>query len=92
MITENNTEKFSNFYSFKMFERENRREKILEAKSREIKLKVKTNQGPDQSDMTMLNGKVNIAPFKSACEQAEAEYFAAVEQERLRRIPGNKRR
>lgn len=75
-----------------MFERENRREKILEAKSREIKLKVKTNQGPDQSDVTMLNGKVNIAPFKSACEQAEAEYFAAIEQERLRRIPGSKRR
>ncbi|XP_014093385.2 dynein intermediate chain 3, ciliary isoform X1 [Bactrocera oleae] len=73
-----------------MFERENRREKILEAKSREIKLKVKTNQGQDQGDLTMLNGRINVAPFKDACEQAAAEYFVAVEQERLRRIPGNK--
>lgn len=78
--------------SLQMFERENRREKILEAKSREIKLKVKTNQGQDQGDLTMLNGRINVAPFKDACEQAAAEYFVAVEQERLRRIPGNKRR
>ena len=75
-----------------MFERENRREKILEAKSREIKLKVKSTHGQDQNDLTMLNGKVNVVPFKSACDQAAAEYFAAVEQERLRRIPGVKRR
>ncbi|XP_055904528.1 dynein axonemal intermediate chain 2 isoform X2 [Eupeodes corollae] len=75
-----------------MFERENRREKILEAKSREIKLKVKVAHGPEQGDLTMLNGKVNVQPFKNACGQAEAEYFAAVEQERLRRMPGNKRR
>lgn len=51
-----------------MFERENRREKILEAKSREIKLKVKATHGVDQSDSTMLNGKVNIQPFKSSYE------------------------
>lgn len=80
------------FYNFQMFERENRREKILEAKSRESKLKIKTNHGQEQSDMTMLNGKVNMAPFASACEQAASEYFSAVEQERLRRLPGGKRR
>lgn len=77
---------------FQMFERENRREKILEAKSRESKLKIKANHGQEQADMTMLNGKVNMAPFASACEQAASEYFAAVEQERLRRLPGGKRR
>lgn len=80
------------FNELQMFERENRREKILEAKSRESKLKIKANHGQEQSDMTMLNGKVNMAPFASACEQAASEYFAAVEQERLRRLPGGKRR
>uniref|UniRef100_A0A1A9VG63 Uncharacterized protein n=1 Tax=Glossina austeni TaxID=7395 RepID=A0A1A9VG63_GLOAU len=73
-----------------MFERENRREKILEAKSREIKLKVKVNQAVDQNDVTMVDGKFNLDAFKSIMEQVEAEYFAAVEQERLRRVPGNK--
>ncbi|XP_030372957.1 dynein intermediate chain 3, ciliary isoform X1 [Scaptodrosophila lebanonensis] len=73
-----------------MFERENRREKILEAKSRESKLKVKATHGQDQADLTMLNGKVNMAPFAAICEQAASEYFAAVEQERLRRLPGGK--
>ncbi|EDW79093.1 dynein axonemal intermediate chain 2 [Drosophila tropicalis] len=73
-----------------MFERENRREKILEAKSRESKLKVKANHGQEPNDITMLNGKVNMAPFVGACEQAASEYFAAVEQERLRRLPGGK--
>ncbi|XP_023160983.1 dynein intermediate chain 3, ciliary isoform X1 [Drosophila hydei] len=73
-----------------MFERENRREKILEAKSRESKLKIKANHGQDQSDLTMLNGKINMEPFASACEQAASEYFSAVEQERLRRMPGGK--
>lgn len=75
-----------------MFERENRREKILEAKSREIKLKVKVNQAVDQNDVTMVDGKFNLDAFKNIMEQVEAEYFAAVEQERLRRVPGNKRR
>jgi len=87
------------FYSYgkytyfrQMFERENRREKILEAKSRESKLKVKANHGQDQGDTMMINGKVNMAPFEGACEQAASEYFAAVEQERQRRLPGGKRR
>ncbi|KMY99050.1 uncharacterized protein Dsimw501_GD12783, isoform C [Drosophila simulans] len=75
-----------------MFERENRREKILEAKSRESKLKVKANHGQDQGDTMMVNGKINMAPFEAACEQAASEYFAAVEQERQRRLPGGKRR
>jgi len=79
-------------YFRQMFERENRREKILEAKSRESKLKVKANHGQDQGDTMMINGKVNMAPFEGACEQAASEYFAAVEQERQRRLPGGKRR
>ena len=49
-----------------MFERESKREKILEAKSREIKLKqVKSNQQQEPTDLTMVNGKISISPFQS---------------------------
>lgn len=59
-----------------MFERENKREKILEAKSREIKLKVKTAQvAHDDSGEAKINRANAIA---AACKQAEEEFLANV--------------
>lgn len=68
-----------------MFERENKREKILEAKSREIKLKVKTAQvaHDDNSD-----AKVNKASvIEAACKQAEEEFLANVQKAKERMCP-----
>lgn len=60
-----------------MFERENKREKILEAKSREIKLKVKTAQVDRSHDDG--EAKINRAnAIAAACKQAEDEFFANV--------------
>ncbi|XP_037907219.1 dynein intermediate chain 3, ciliary isoform X2 [Hermetia illucens] len=74
-----------------MFERENRREKILEAKSREIKLKTKTAHAQEAASMNGGSDKISIAQYASAIEQAESEYFAAVERERLRRLAGDRK-
>ncbi|XP_037954081.1 dynein intermediate chain 3, ciliary [Teleopsis dalmanni] len=72
-----------------MFERENRREKILEAKSRESKLKVKSNNQPNDK-IDVVDIKKDIETYQSVCDQAATEYHAAVEQERLRRLSGLK--
>ncbi|XP_055377492.1 dynein axonemal intermediate chain 2 [Condylostylus longicornis] len=69
-----------------MFERENRREKILEAKSREIKLKQSKTAVQNNQAQENIDDKFAVEPYKTACEQAEVDYFAAVEQEKLRRI------
>lgn len=68
-----------------MFERENKREKILEAKSREIKLKVKTaqNQNDDNNDAKASRASV----IEAACKQAEQDYFSAVEKARAKLFP-----
>uniref|UniRef100_T1GE08 Uncharacterized protein n=1 Tax=Megaselia scalaris TaxID=36166 RepID=T1GE08_MEGSC len=73
-----------------MFERENRREKILEAKFRESKLKVKVNNPQDQNDNLMTGGRINIEPIKGNVEQSEVEYLASIEEEKRRRASGDK--
>lgn len=73
-----------------MFERENRREKILEAKSRESKLKVKTNNPQDPNDNLMVGGKINLEPIRGNIDQSEVEYLGAIEEEKKRRATGDK--
>lgn len=68
-----------------MFERENRREKILEAKFRESKLKVKSNNPQDPNDNLLVTGKINLEPLKGNIEQSESEYMSAIEEEKKRR-------
>lgn len=68
-----------------MFERENKREKILEAKSREIKLKVKTAQvAHDDNGESKIN-KANA--IKAAIKQAEEEFLANVEKAKEKLYP-----
>lgn len=59
-----------------MFERENKREKILEAKSREIKLKVKTAQVAHDDNGESKVNKANA--IELACKQAEEEFLTNV--------------
>lgn len=67
-----------------MFERENKREKILEAKLRELKLKVKAAQQiPEESEMK--TSRVSVS--ETACTQAEQEYMKAVEKEKAKLFP-----
>lgn len=67
-----------------MFERENKREKILEAKLREIKLKVKAAQQiPEENEIKTSKVSVN----ETACTQAEHEYMKAVEKEKAKLFP-----
>lgn len=68
-----------------MFERENKREKILEAKLREIKLKVKTAQLVHEDNEEAKIAKVSA--IKLACAQAEQDYFKAVEKEKAKQFP-----
>lgn len=72
-----------------MFERENRREKILEAKFRESKLKVKVNNTQDPNDNLLVSGKINLEPLKGNIEQSESEYMSAIDEEKKRRAGGN---
>lgn len=68
-----------------MFERENKREKILEAKSRELKLRVKTAQMVhDENDETR---EARAAALNEACRLAEQEFMRAVEVEKSRMFP-----
>lgn len=60
-----------------MFERENKREKILEAKSREIKLKVKTAQVAQEDNGDSKMNKASI--IETACKQAEEEFLLNVQ-------------
>lgn len=68
-----------------MFERENKREKILEAKSREIKLKVKTQQvAHDDNNESKIN---KASAIETACNQAEEEFFVNVQKAREKLYP-----
>ncbi|XP_052860937.1 dynein intermediate chain 3, ciliary [Anopheles cruzii] len=66
-----------------MLERENRREKILEAKSREMKLKVRTLNRQDEH----TDDKPKLFQCRSACEAAEQEYLQMLDKERKSRFP-----
>lgn len=67
-----------------MFERENKREKILEAKLREMKLKVKTAQlQHDEND----SKTTKATAIEEACQQAEQEYMKAVQKEKTKLCP-----
>lgn len=68
-----------------MFERENKREKILEAKLREIKLKVKTAQLVHDDNEESKIAKVSA--IKVACVQAEQECMKEVEKEKAKQFP-----
>lgn len=68
-----------------MFERENKREKILEAKLREIKLKVKTAQLAHDDNNESKASKVSVND--STCKQIEAEYMKAIENEKSNLFP-----
>lgn len=69
-----------------MFERENKREKILEAKSREIKLKVKTAQvAHDDTNADSKQNKASV--IEAACKQAEEEFLANVQRAKERMCP-----
>lgn len=72
-----------------MFERENKREKILEAKSREIKLKVKTAQlvHDDNSESKLSRASV----IEAACKQTELDYLNAVEKAKAKLFPKSAR-
>lgn len=61
-----------------MFERESRREKILEARMREIRLKgrVKPSDTGDTSQQEVIE-KID------ECKVAENEYFAAIEEVKI---------
>lgn len=68
-----------------MFERENKREKILEAKSREIKLKVKTAQvAHDDNGESKIN---KAKAIEAACKQAEEEFLANVQKAKEKLCP-----
>lgn len=68
-----------------MFERENKREKILEAKSREIKLKVKTAQMAHDDNSESKQSKASA--IEAACKQIEADYLSAVKQAKEKLYP-----
>lgn len=68
-----------------MFERENKREKILEAKLREIKLKVKTGQLVHQEDNDSKQSKMSVND--TLCKQFETDYMKAVEKEKTNLFP-----
>lgn len=60
-----------------MFERESRREKILEARMRELRLKGRVKP----PDLSGAGGQQNETVEKvDPCKQAEIEFFAAVEK------------
>lgn len=73
-----------------MFERETRREKILEARNRELKLKEKEKAGggaaheadsKDKKDTTEETGLKEVDPI----EKAEKDFFKIVEEEKNKR-------
>lgn len=68
-----------------MFERENKREKILEAKSREIKLKVKTAQLVHDDNAESKLSKASA--IEAACKQIEDDYMNAVKQAKEKLYP-----
>lgn len=70
-----------------MFDRENKREKILEAKLREIKLKVKTAQLGHGDDNNSESKLAKAAANETASKQAENDYLRAVEKEKSKMFP-----
>lgn len=76
-----------------MLERESKREKILEGKLREIKLKNKTTALKVEEETEELR-QSRLAGLDRACNQAKADYFKVVERIRASRSPdkskGNK--
>lgn len=77
-----------------MFERETRREKILEARNRELKLKEKekatANADHDHKDKEKKDGDVAApgdTPLKEVdpIEKAEKDFFKIVEEEKAKR-------
>lgn len=72
-----------------MLERESKREKILEAKWREMKLKNKASaaaaQKVEEESEEMRQAKV--AALESTCNQARSDYFKIVERIRNSRSP-----
>ncbi|XP_055703785.1 dynein intermediate chain 3, ciliary-like [Phlebotomus papatasi] len=68
-----------------MLEREAKREKILEAKLRELKLKVRAAQ--KQDDDTEEARASRQAAMDRACQQAQTDYFKTVEKLRSSRNP-----
>lgn len=70
-----------------MFDRENKREKILEAKLREIKLKVKTAQLVHGDDNNSESKLARATAGQQASKQAEHDYLRAVEKEKSKMFP-----
>lgn len=70
-----------------MFDRENKREKILEAKLREIKLKVKTAQLVHGDDNNSESKLAKATANETACKQAEQDYLRSVEKEKSKMFP-----
>lgn len=70
-----------------MFDRENKREKILEAKLREIKLKVKTAQLVHGDDNNSESKMAKATANETASKQAEHDYLRAVEKEKAKIFP-----
>lgn len=68
-----------------MLERESKREKILEAKLREMKLKNKTAQRMEEDTEELRLSRA--AGLERACNQARADYFKVVERIRSSRSP-----
>lgn len=64
-----------------MFERETRREKILEARHREMKLKERTKSAGNKEDDGKPDGEGD-EPEEDLVAKAEEEFFAAIEQEK----------
>lgn len=69
-----------------MLERESKREKILEGKLREIKLKNKTTAQKVEEETEELR-QSRLAGLDRACNQAKADYFKVVERIRDSRSP-----
>lgn len=68
-----------------MLERESKREKILEAKLRELKLKNKTATRIDED--TDEQRQMRVSGLERACNQARTDYFKVVERIRASRSP-----
>ena len=68
-----------------MFERETRREKILESRNRELKLKEKEKQNHDQADQGKAESTESGLKEADPIEKAEKDFFKLVEEEKAKR-------
>ncbi len=66
-----------------MFERETRREKILESRNRELKMKEK--QGAQKDENAQENEKQGELKEVDPIEKAEKDFFKIVAEEKARR-------